>query len=140
MDAKQEASATGRIPVIEVPASAIGPWGVTVGPALDAGGGREPAGAVVIPLLKVNWLDERQTCIRVLAFVHDGQTPDLAGCPQYRAGECSRGGRGTPCAFREDPDAAIWRKAAGWKYDPVSGCVVPASLWADFGLSEVGPC
>jgi hypothetical protein len=138
MDTRKDAKAAGTIPVIEVPASAIGPLGITLGPSPDAGGGRETAGTVVIPLLKVNWLDERQTCIRVLAFVHDGQTPDLAGCPQYRGGSCTRGGSGTPCAFLEDPNAAIWRKAAGWKYDPVSGCAVPKSLWADFGL-EVGP-
>lgn len=89
-------------------------------------------GKVRIPIHKVEWLDERQTCLRVLSFVHEGAAPDLTTCTQYQAGCCTRGGI---CAFHEGPDAAIWRKAAGWQYDPASGCVVPESLWAAFGLA-----
>jgi hypothetical protein len=126
-----KAQAAGTLPVITVDPAAIGLLGITLGPSPDRGGGREAAGAVVIPLLKVNWFDDRQTCVRVLAFVHGGQSPDLAGCPQYRGGSCARGGL---CAFLEDRNAAIWRKAAGWKYDPVSGGCVSRELWADFGL------
>jgi hypothetical protein len=90
------------------------------------------AGKVRIPIRQVAWMDERQNCIRVLAFVHEAVAPDLIKCPQYRAGNCTRGG---VCAFHEDAGAEVWRKAAGWKFDPASGYVVPESLWAAFGLA-----
>jgi hypothetical protein len=69
----------------------------------------------------------------VLAFIHDGELPDLAGCDQYDGGRCVRGGL---CAFHEDADADVWRKAADWRILPGGG-VVHRDLWPAYGLEGV---
>jgi hypothetical protein len=123
-----------NIPLIELPASAFGPLGVTLDTTDNGGGNGQTARSV--PVLAVNWMDERQTCVRVLSFVHHGQTPDLAACPQYRHGQCARGGA---CLFHEAADHPTWAKARTWQYDPATGYVVPQALWAKFGLLEREP-
>ena len=93
---KSGQAAAGRIPVLEIPASAIGPLGLTLGTAPDAGGGREAAGAVAIPLLQVTWFDERQICKAVQAFVWDETPPDLPTCAMYQVWAVPAGGGGDP--------------------------------------------
>jgi len=125
------------VPVITLPAAQFGPLGVTLDAVPDNGNGQN---ARTVPTLTVIWMDERQTCLRVLQFVHHGQAPDLAGCPQYHAGMCARGNGRTcpaPCLFHEPAVHPTWTRAAGWQYDPVSGAVVARPLWPAFGLQEV---
>ena len=65
------------IPIVTLPAEHFGPLGVTLDPLSDSSDGQH---ARTLPIITVIWMDERQTCLRVLQFLHHGQTPDLAGC------------------------------------------------------------
>ena len=121
-----------KIQIITAKPAQIGPFGLTIGSEPDPGGGREPD-ALTVPVVAVNWFDERQICLVVLAFVHDGMPPDLVACPSYRAGSCSRMGSGTPCAFHESAESDVWRKAAEWRHVPNVG-VIHRQLWPDFGI------
>ena len=121
------------LPVCEVDRLQVGPVGVTLG-ATDNGGGAGMT-LIIIPAVKVKWFDERQTCPAVLAFMHDGDAPDLAACQFYRAGECGRMADHC-CAFAEPEDSEIWRKAADWQMLPGGG-VVHRDLWPVFGLERM---
>jgi hypothetical protein len=123
----------GKIQVITANPAQIGALGLTIGRAPDPGGGNAQD-AITVPLVAVNWFDERQTCRVVLAFVHDSLPPDLVACPSYRAGECSRMGSGTPCAFHEPDTADVWGKAAEWRHVPNVG-VIHRQLWPEFGIA-----
>lgn len=134
---------TSTVPVITLPAEQFGPLGVTLDAVPDNGNGQN---ARTLPIITVIWgdhgspMDERQTCLRVLQFVHHGQVPDLAGCPQYHAGRCARGNGRTcpaPCLFHEPVDHPTWQRAADWQYDPISEAVIARPLWADLGLPGV---
>jgi hypothetical protein len=134
MDSKQTQARANAVPVIELEADCLGDMGLTVrARQADAGGGRDPGG-VVIPLREVKWFDHRQTCERVLAYLHDDVEPDLRACPFWRDGRCAMDGGQSPCAFAQSADAEVWRKAAGWKLSPDGSCVVHRGLWAQFGL------
>jgi len=136
---------SAKPPGLALPAEQFGLLGVTLDVVPNSSNGQH---ARAIPTITVIWMDERQTCLRVLQFIHHGQAPDLAGCPQYHNGNCARGnGRQVsgaagntpaPCLFHESREHPTWARAATWQYDPVSGSVIPASLWAQFGLQEAG--
>jgi hypothetical protein len=106
------------LPVCAVDGLQVGPMGLTIG-EIDEGGS-DGSGLAIIPAVKVTWFDERQTCPTVLEFVHDG-------------GSCARGG---VCAFHEDADADVWRKAADWRLLPGGGAVHRA-LWPVYGLEAL---
>jgi hypothetical protein len=122
------------LPVCEVHRLQVGPLGLSLGD-VDAGGGNGQ-GLIALPVVKVKWLDDRQTCGQVLAFIHEGTAPDLPGCALYHAGMCGRT-HGARCVFHEDADAEVWRKAADWRLLPGGGAV-HKSLWPEFGW-EVMP-
>ncbi len=126
-------SAAGRLPVIELPAECFGELGITLG-RTDAGGGNGQ-GHMFIPIREVKWMDERQLCKDVLAFVHAGNAPDLPGCVMYRAGKCGLMHE-APCAFHEGPDAEIWQQARNWQRK--DGAVIHRDLWAEYGLTDAG--
>ena len=105
-----------ELSVIEIPASSIGPCGITLGIEPDPGGGPEPV-ALMIPLVRVDWLDERQVCAHVQAYLHGadaGQIPTYQTCGSFRTGgRCALAGN-TACAFL-DLDGEVWRKAHHWR-------------------------
>lgn len=105
------------LPVIEIDAAQVGPMGLTLKKPADNGGATDPK-SVVIPIVKVTWADERQTCNPVHDFVFYEAPPDLAGCRDYQEGRCRRVG-GRPCAFLDD-DPTFWAKARRWKRIPVT--------------------
>ena len=87
-----------------------------------------------VPILKVTWFDDRQTCSRVhdyLDHVIEGTYSDYSGCTAYAAGVCGdTGGAGLPCMFHEPESAPIWQRARGWKrvqHDDGSPVLVPRS-------------
>jgi hypothetical protein len=106
------------IPVFELPRSQFGALGITLGVPPDAGGGRPAGRDVVIPIVEVNWADERQWCGRVLQFQADGKdverVPNFRGCRAYRNGACARNGCTTPCAFHE-LGAEVWNAARRYR-------------------------
>ncbi len=121
---------------LALPAEQFGPLGLSLDATPDSSDGQQTR---LVPLITVIWMDERQTCLRVLQFVHNGQLPDLPGCPQYHAGMCARGNGRTcpaPCLFHEPAVHPTWTRATGWQYDPVSASVIARPLWPEFGLEE----
>jgi hypothetical protein len=105
------------------------------------------AGAA-IPVVELNWMDERQTCATVLRYLAgelEGQPADYETCSAYRNGLCRMQGGGAVCAFHEPDDAKIWRKAAWWRLlerPDGSLSVTPAhsavEIAADLGAVIVG--
>ncbi len=75
--------------------------------------------ATAVPVVKVKWFDERQTC----RLVHDylegriqGTFGEYSHCRAYAAGICSdTGGAGLLCMFHEPERAAIWQRARQWE-------------------------
>jgi hypothetical protein len=104
---------------MELAPDSFGRLGLTLGD-VDQGGGNG-SGTLAIPVVALRMADERQFCALVLAFLHEGQAPDLGKCPAYRAGMCARAGAGVRCALHEDPDAAIWTAAQSWRWVPGVG-------------------
>jgi len=73
---------------------------------------------VEVPVVEPRWFDERQCCgvvLRYLAGESQGQPGDYTGCAAYCERLCRRQGGGALCAFHEPDEAAVWRKAAGWR-------------------------
>ena len=75
---------------------------------------------VAIPILKVNWADERQWCSRVHEYLATGRVPD-GGCPMHDGGIC-RLTADRPCLLDEPEDSEGWAKARRWlRYRTPSG-------------------
>ena len=83
---------------------------------------------------KVAWFDHRQTCRHVLQSLEDGEQPaSLTTCYFYRAGKCAMELDHVMCAFLEDGDSEVWKKAQDWRYVVGVGAV-HRSLWKSYGL------
>lgn len=103
-----------------------------------------------IPVVKVNWMDERQTCqlvLRYLAGEIEGSQDQYMGCQSYMEFGCARCGQADPqrCVFEEPEYAEIWHKAMAWRLleEPdgtVSVCLARSAgeIAADLGARIVG--
>lgn len=71
-----------------------------------------------VPVVKLNWLDERTGCERAhryLAGQIDGAPGDYDGCYFYSSGRCDMNGRrADPCLFHEPENGRGWQKVRGW--------------------------
>ena len=72
-----------------------------------------------VPIIKVDWFDERQTCTVVHDFLDDkieGSLGDFSACLSYAAGICrDTGGAAMPCMFHESSNSLIWQRAREWE-------------------------
>ena len=76
---------------------------------------------VDIPVISINWMDERQGCRTVHEFLageRQGTPDDWQGCPSLKHGYCSMNGKAkaSPCLFQEPDDSIGWKKAMQWAY------------------------
>jgi hypothetical protein len=75
--------------------------------------------ATAVPIVKVTWFDDRQTC----SLVHDYLAGDIEGtfeeyhsCRNYAAGVCAgTGGAGMLCLFHEADNSLAWGLARRWQ-------------------------
>ena len=139
---------TRAIPIITISADQIGPLGLTLGGAqLDAGGSREPADLIFIPLLDLGHYDERQGCglaheyLDAHGYAEGLPTPDASDlphyrtCPSNRAGKCGGNGWQDPCLFAEPADSPGWTRARRWRLLP-SGGICRAESYAQMLADE----
>ena len=79
--------------------------------------------AVDVPILAVNWLDERIGCERAHRYLGgelQGIPSDWQGCYFYQVGRCTMNGseEGRPrsaCLFHEAESGKSWDKVRGWR-------------------------
>jgi len=68
--------------------------------------------ATTVPIVQVQWADERQWCSRVHEYLASGQIPD-GPCPMHKDGICQLTGD-KPCLLDEPEDSEGWAKARRW--------------------------
>ncbi len=75
--------------------------------------------ATAVPIVKVAWFDDRQTCRIVhdyLAGEIEGRCEEYWGCRNYAAGVCAgTGGAGMLCLFHEPDTSLAWGLARRWQ-------------------------
>ena len=75
--------------------------------------------ATAVPIVKVAWFDDRQTCSLVhdyLAGDIEGRFEEYRGCRSYAAGVCAgTGGAGMLCLFHEPDQSLAWGRARQWE-------------------------
>ncbi len=75
--------------------------------------------ATAVPIVKVAWFDDRQTCRLVHDYLEgaiEGAFEEYRGCRSYAAGVCAgTGGAGLPCLFHEPDTAQGWSLARRWR-------------------------
>ena len=73
---------------------------------------------VPIPILKVQWADERQWCGLVHQYLDgwiEGRPDEYQGCSSNRAGQCGGNGWKDPCLFLEPESSKGWARARQWE-------------------------
>ena len=72
-----------------------------------------------VPVLEVQWFDERQTCARVHDYLSgriEGRVEESRRCRGFAAGVCrGTGGAGMPCLFHEADGSPGWQRARAWE-------------------------
>jgi hypothetical protein len=75
--------------------------------------------AIAVPVLQVQWFDERQTCRQVHDYLQgrmEGVVGDYSCCHAYAAGVCrATGGAELLCMFHEPEAADGGRRARQWE-------------------------
>lgn len=75
--------------------------------------------ATAVPVVKVRWFDERQTCRLVHDYLEgrmEGALCEYGGCGAYHGGICRNTGCARlPCMFHEPEGAPIWQRARQWE-------------------------
>lgn len=124
---------TSAIPIITLSPDQVGPLGITLGVQPAAGGSREPADLLFIPLLDLGHYDERQGCglaheyldargyAEGLPAPDASDLPDYRTCPSNRAGMCGGNGWKDPCLFGEPADSEGWARVRRWRLLPSGG-------------------
>ena len=75
--------------------------------------------AEAVMIIEPRWFDDRQTCGIAQAYLHgeiEATPAEWRACGMYRPGRCRAAGEGKRCIFEEPESAAIWQKAASWRY------------------------
>ena len=72
-----------------------------------------------VPIVQVNWFDDRQTCKVVHDYLEgkiEGQPEEYRRCQGYAAGVCrGTGGAGLLCLFHEPDHSPTWVRAKSWQ-------------------------
>jgi len=75
--------------------------------------------ATALPIVKVAWFDDRQTCKLVHDYLEgkiEGRFEEYQRCKSYAAGVCvGTGGAGMLCLFHEPDRSLAWGLARRWQ-------------------------
>jgi hypothetical protein len=75
--------------------------------------------ATAVPIVKVAWFDDRQTCKLVHDYLEgaiEGTFEEYRTCRNYAAGVCAgTGGAGMLCLFHEPEQSLAWGRARQWE-------------------------
>jgi hypothetical protein len=86
---------------------------------IPAGNLAEYGLATAVPIVKVAWFDDRQTCKIVHDYLEgkiEGRFEEYHSCRSYAAGICAgTGGAGMPCLFHESDTSLAWGLARRWQ-------------------------